>query len=81
MYTKYHLVPSLSPNWYLAANLVLFGAQTHSSIDWLKVQINKIELVAIPFNEQVEVACKQIAQDPRLQRGYNAIGYSQVLSM
>ena len=34
--------------------------------------------MAIPLNEQVEVACKQIAQDPRLQRGYNAIGYSQV---
>lgn len=28
-------------------------------------------------NKQVEMACKQIASDPMLQNGYNAVGFSQ----
>ena len=33
--------------------------------------------ITTPINRQVELACRQIANDPRLQNGYNAIGYSQ----
>ena len=33
--------------------------------------------ITYPINKQIEVACKQIASDPKLQNGYNAIGYSQ----
>ena len=33
--------------------------------------------ITMPISRQVEVACRQIANDPRLQNGYNAIGYSQ----
>ena len=29
-------------------------------------------------NEQIEMVCKQIAEDPELQNGYNALGLSQV---
>ena len=29
-------------------------------------------------NVQIEMVCKQIAEDPELQNGYNAIGLSQV---
>lgn len=28
-------------------------------------------------NEQVSEVCRQLAQDPQLQRGYNAMGFSQ----
>lgn len=28
-------------------------------------------------NKQVESACREIANDPELQNGYNAIGFSQ----
>lgn len=28
-------------------------------------------------NEQVSMACSQLAQDPQLQGGYNAMGFSQ----
>lgn len=28
-------------------------------------------------NEQVREVCRQLAQDPQLQRGYNAMGFSQ----
>ena len=34
--------------------------------------------ITYQINKQIEVACKQIASDPKLQNGYNAIGYSQV---
>merc|ERR1712223_1024880 len=30
-----------------------------------------------PVNQQVEMVCQQIADDPELQNGYNAIGFSQ----
>ena len=29
-------------------------------------------------NKQIEMVCQQIAEDPELQNGYNAIGLSQV---
>ena len=29
-------------------------------------------------NKQIEMVCQQIAEDPELQNGYNAIGFSQV---
>ena len=34
--------------------------------------------IHMPVNKQVELACKKISKDPNLQKGYNAIGYSQV---
>ena len=30
-----------------------------------------------PVNEQVEIACENLANDPKLAGGYNAIGFSQ----
>ena len=35
--------------------------------------------IHMPVNKQVELACRKISKDPNLQKGYNAIGYSQVL--
>lgn len=31
----------------------------------------------MPCNDQVEEACQKIASDPKLQGGYNAMGFSQ----
>ena len=57
--------------------------ETNGYVKSLKIGLTVIDDTINGFlkdtNKQIEMVCQQIAEDPELQNGYNAIGFSQVI--
>ena len=70
------------PGIYVRSLQIIMDDFLHNLLgDILGSQLSEIEAsIFRPVKEQVDVACQQIANDPLLRNGYNAIGYSQVLT-